>query len=305
MKKTLKFLFTGKDGIELFDKFIFKITNKKHSGWELGNKSRAFFYGRKKSVSHEPLIFIGGFPRSGTSLLKVMLEQHKDIASPSGEVNVFQTILNKKVLKDYFGFTNKEIKKLKLNKKKLIESNKKIIDLFKKKTKSKIVLLKQPKHILLINEIFKYYPNAKFIHLIRNGKNATMSQKYWDLPENKKNWPYSWCCRQWVVCINKGKKFSENKNYIEIKYEDLLKNPKKNIDKITDFINVKKISEKTLFKYRQNKGAKKYKNHPNIRKPLNKKNINKWEKKMSEKDKKTFEKIAGKTYRRIGYEKRI
>jgi hypothetical protein len=89
IKSISKKLLIGRNS-QLIDKIIFYFSNKNYSGWLLGNQIRSLIYGKKKSVCNEPLILIGGFPRSGTTLLRAILEQSKDIASPETEIHLLQ-----------------------------------------------------------------------------------------------------------------------------------------------------------------------------------------------------------------------
>ncbi len=301
IKSVIAFFIIGREEFPYLDKLIFRLSKGMSSGWVLANKIRAFFYGRKKSVSHEPLIFIGGFPRSGTSLLRAVLEQHKDIASPGIEIFPFEELHDKWRLKKGFKLTDKEIKRLEKYKHDLILYTDKVSKLFKKKQKAKKVMFKHPKYVMFIKDTFKYFPNSKIIHIMRDGKNATMSQRFWLLPPWRKEWNYAWCCRQWIMYLNRGKEFKDDKRYLEIKYEDLIENPKKTTDKIFKFMDLKPLTKKKLENFYKRKNVDKHKDHPGLSKPLDKKRTTKWLSKMSEKDKKTFEKIAGKMYKEKGY----
>ncbi len=293
-----KFLLIGRD-IKPIDKFLFSISKGQYSGWVLGNSLRSSSYGKAKHISKEPLIVIGGFPRSGTTLLRAMLEQHKEIASPGIEVFPFQELHDKWRLKDGFGLNDKEIASLEKYKKDNILYTEKISQLFKKKKKTKYVLFKHPKYMMFLKKFWEYFPNSKAIHIIRDGKNSTMSQKYWLLPKGRKEWPYDWCCRQWVTYLNRARKFKKDKRYIEIKYEDLIYSPEHTIKKITDFLELTQIPKKKLLEYYKKKESDKHKDHPDVRKPLKKENINKWLNKMSKKDKKIFNTICGKLYKEL------
>lgn len=302
LKEKTKWLLIGRD-FSLIDKLVYWFSDKKNSGWVVGNKIRARLYGKIKGKSKLPLIIIGGYPRSGTTLLEVLMEQHPKIANPKREVNIFEDIKTKEILKEGFEFEVHEISGFKKFKKNTVEYSDKILRYYLKKKKAKKILLKQPKHIFLIEEIFKHFPDSKFIHIVRDGRDATMSQRYYLLPKGKKEWPYDWCCRQWVVCINKGEKFRKNEGYIEIKYENLLKEPYKVMKKIFEFLDLNPVPKKRLLNFYKNIKNERYPTHPNLRSPINKNIKGKGLKKMSSEDKKIFKKIAGRTLIELGYEK--
>jgi len=304
IKKTLKKILIGRD-LQFFDKFVFWFSGKKSSGWVIGNKLRNLAYGKNKGISKEPLIFIGCFPRSGSTLLTAMLKKHPEIVGPKagrrehgGEMHIFQDIKTPWFLKEGFGLNEGEIKNLEKYKNNNIKFTDKLIKLYRKKHKGKYVLLKQPKHIYFIKKIFKHFPNAKFIHLIRDGRDATMSQRYFLLPEGRKEWPYEWCCRQWAVSINKGKEFRKDLRYREVKYEDIINKPEETINQLFEFLDLKKISKKKLLGFYSDKGSSDPKD---ISQPLNKRGIHKWIGKMSKEDKEKFKRIAGEELKDVGH----
>lgn len=299
IEKFLRKILIGRDS-QFIDKVIFWSSRGNYSGWVLGNKLKAFAHGKRKGTSKEPLIFIGGYPRSGTTLLQILLDAHKNISSPNEEVLIFQDINSKETLKKKFEFSDKEIKRLKLGKN-VVRNTEKIINLFKKKNNSERILLKRPKNIFFMNEIFKRFPNSKFIHIIRNGKDATMSQRFYCLYGDRKEWPYNWCCRQWVTAIKRGKKHRKDSRYIEIFYEELLDEPYKIINNILNFLGLEKMKERDIRNAYKKVKTKKAPYHPGAKKPIKKTAVGKWVKKMNKKDKETFNKIAGKLQKELGY----
>ncbi len=176
---------------------------------------------------------------------------------------------------------------------------------YKKKNKTGYVSLKAPKYILFLNELFKYFPNSKFIHIIRDGRDVSVSMDKFFFEQFKKRYKFDYNVKTWVVSINQGKKFRKNKNYIEIKYGDLIKDTYKTLSKISDFLNVKTPSKKDISNYYKKVNPKKIvsTHRSQVSQPPYKKSIGKWKKEMTPKQKRIFKKIAGKTLMELGYEK--
>lgn len=296
-----KKIFIGRD-IQIFDKALFKLSNKKYSGWVFGNRLRTISYGKRKCISKLPIMFIGCFPRSGSTLLTRMLMQHPEIIGPQPvgkfryELNIFQDIKTKEFLEEGLGLNKKEIQKFQKYKKDTVLYADKILKYFLNENKKKYVVLKQPKHIYQIKKIFKHFPNSKFIHIIRDGRAATMSQRYFLLPKDKEEWPYEWCCRQWAVAINKGKEFRDDSGYIEIKYKNLIENPEKTMKKLFKFLNIKSVSKKKILSFHKKKSR-----HKDVSQPINKSANKKWIEKTSKIDKEKFKRIAGAEQKELGY----
>jgi hypothetical protein len=149
-------------------------------------------------------------------------------------------------------------------------------------------------------KLFTYiYPDAKFIHFVRDGKAvayeyykmiARGNYKEW---QNKEEWIKQWpkslknefsnhgktliafCALLWKYQINKIKEecsLLDEKNYLEIKYEDFVENPIEYLKQINLFLEVK--TNKRLEKYVK------------LKKIVNKNND--WKNELSEQDQMTL-----------------
>jgi hypothetical protein len=130
----------------------------------------------KNTVHDDSFAFIIGSPRSGTTVLGEILDGHKNISqwyepyfvwdwyfrnSPHDERTAEDATL--KVQKQiYADFTN-----------------------YKKKIGSKIVVDKSPRNSLKISFILKIFPKARFIHIVRDGRDVALSMhKEWGRRRN-------------------------------------------------------------------------------------------------------------------------
>jgi hypothetical protein len=108
-----------------------------------------------------------------------------------------------------------------------------------------------------IRQLNKVFPKAKYIHLIRDGRSVCRSLlkvKWWKYHkvwwwDNKRpqDWieegrdPVVMAARNWVEEVNHiadGLKNIESARIVEIKYEDLVREPVSEMEKITDFIGI-------------------------------------------------------------------
>ena len=300
----LKKLLIGRE-IAAVDKAICSISRGRSSGWVVGNQLRSLTYGRKKGTCQLPIVFIGCFPRSGSTLLRAILQSHPDVAAGQTEINIFQDIKTvsrktKMNIIDAFEARGDELDFAEKNGN-LVEIADYVLGRFMQREGAKLVLLKQPKHIFFLDDIFRYYPNSKFIHIIRDGRNATMSQRYFLVPEDQVEWPYEWCCRQWNVCINRGKTYRCDSRYMEVRYEDLLVDPITTASRIFDFLEVTYLPAERLMDFHRYYDASKQPQHPEVANPIDQANINKWIDRMTDQDREIFNRIAGRNNSRLGY----
>jgi len=234
-------------------------------------------------------IFIVGVPRSGTTFLYHILGQHPSVAWFSkNTVKKFLTddflhaiYLRRRVFglrnipypvnafnnrffstletPGEFGFLWRNVFKgdwnPNISKKNLQVLKKTIVDLLNEKQKKRF-LSKHPMNSIRISVINECFPNSKFVHIIRDGRDVVNSMlrrskenpsKYFGIPlkssEKKEMNPIEKHATQWIQVIKAIKNSFENLNkdqFIEIRYEDLVRFPKENLDKITKFCELEK-----------------------------------------------------------------
>jgi protein-tyrosine sulfotransferase len=193
-------------------------------------------------------IFIGGLMRSGTSLLRKMLGQHKNIfsgletfwfelnwssglARSNEPLDVYLYRLGK-----FYEIDDKEILFL-FNQCSSGEDflTELMTSAMKKNNKSRW-LEKTPANILHLDRIYSYWSNSKVIHILRDPRDVFASYKN----NNKYGKPYDYG-RLWSKYIGAAEDFKATLNqipeqYIELRYENLVNEPMLYMKKILEFI---------------------------------------------------------------------
>lgn len=231
-----------------------------------------------------PIIILGN-PRSGTTLLRVILNAHDEllITPEFGFAIWLYSDFNKKNFKKK-SVLNKFLEELKAArkfetwkidiqelKKYLVDKMQigdyiEIIDLvYKFYGYSKSIKFnrwgdKNNFYIYHIDELIKMFPNGQFIHIVRDGRDVACSyialakmninSKYKPiLPTDVEKIAHEWCYNNKLI-EDKLKKIS-NKKKITIRYEDLIINFEKSINKIINFLDLTK-DEKVFNYYKSN-----------------------------------------------------
>jgi hypothetical protein len=98
-----------------------------------------------------------------------------------------------------------------------------------------------PEHVLYIDEIKRQIPNAMFVHIIRDGRDVALSYV-------KQGWAYPlpWDKTQhlsvaglyWQWLVKKGREYgaSLGEDYREVRFEDLVSQPRKTLDSLSEFL---------------------------------------------------------------------
>ena len=94
---------------------------------------------------------------------------------------------------------------------------------------------KSPRNALWVNEIKNDFAGAQFIHLIRDGRDAAMDLAESSLfPETLYSGANVW--QTWVSSIRHSAKSLSAESYLEVKYEDFCADPESHLRTVCDFI---------------------------------------------------------------------
>ena len=95
-----------------------------------------------------------------------------------------------------------------------------------KKPAATVILEKTPQHVFNWRDILHIYPDAYFLHLVRDPRAVVSS-----ILAAQSKWSTGWApflvdaCRMWLKSVGEGREIAKRtKNYREIRYEDLLTN---------------------------------------------------------------------------------
>jgi hypothetical protein len=271
--------------------------------------------------------FIIGCPRSGTTLLQLLINSHPKIAIPP-ESHIF--VRFSKIFENYGDLNNKA--NLKLFVQDLLKdyhirdwdlgvSVDDFCDQLKEKSLRNVIALllelyaqkdlkirwgdKTPQHMLHVREIKKIFPEAKFIHLIRDGRDvAVSSSRIFVGPPSIYGIAHEW--RKYIEIFDKFKKILNHNEYLEVRYEDLVRNPEAELKKIFIFLQEEPIAA-SKGQNLPNSTAKEYyiqtdAHMLSLNAPISDKKIGTYKKKFTTREIEIFETITKDSLTKLGYE---
>lgn len=157
---------------------------------------------------------------------------------------------------------------------------------------------KTPMMIFYIDIIVKVFPKAKFIFLIRDGRDVISS-----FITNNIYTDILYLSKRWIESIKSGKKLKRilgSRQVLWIKYEEMVLIPEKSIGKICEFIGID-YSNAFLKNTDVYMGDDILNHHRNTQNEINARNIGKWKKELTEKQKKEIAKLINKQIQEMGY----
>lgn len=279
------------------------------------------------SSSNGP-IFIVGAPRSGTTMLQYRLRNHPRISFPTGESHFFiplyrdqakygdlsqlaniRTVLQA-MYKQSQDFLETDLQGMKFDIDTLARelhadgrhSMPAIISgLFEKNAQGEGKVRwgdKTPYYVMHLPILLEWFPNAQIVHLIRDGRDVTLSL----FGRQHDFYVYNayFAAEYWESYVEKGRALGRqltSSQYLELRYEDLLDQPDSTMKTLCDFLGEEYSVELFDVEAVDDPGKT-----PLVHQPLQADNAGKWRSKMTSAQIRAFESVSGKTLREFGYE---
>lgn len=272
-------------------------------------------------------IMILGSERSGTNLLRALLDTHSKIASPppAGFVDALASISSRyfpnghpahltQLINDVITLTrthhNPWNVALELDEIKARVQNDSIYDVFRvvneiyaEKSSCSCWCSKEPGLFRFINEIAEHIPNSKFVYLVRDGRDVAASM----LKGHLHQFHVYFAAQNWIwtqrLCLDALTDPILSGRIYLLKYENLIENPKSEMQKLMQFIGYD--FEESQLQYHQNKDvmehSKKSRFWKNLAQPINGKNKGGYKKNLGAKNIEIFESVAQKEMEELGY----
>ena len=159
---------------------------------------------------------------------------------------------------------------------------------------------KTPKYVMYAKEIKSIFPTAKFIRIIRDPRDVSVSLK--NVPWFSGN--IFDIAHLWEKGVKKSLEFQSTfpADYMEIRYEELVRNPEEELCRITDFLG-EPYSKEMLTFYEKNDGYSSLEWHSMLKKKPDPKRIGNWKNHLKNDEVEVLEYIAGDLMDVFGYEK--
>jgi len=258
-------------------------------------------------VSAQSPVILGGSQRSGTTLLRVMLDSHPHLACGPECSLLTGGFLPAKLAKR-FDMTLDDVWRLR----KQATDHANFVELFltgyaEHRGKQRWAE-KTPQNIRHIAWIFAHWPNAKFIHVLRDGRDAVCSIRTHPrfriidgekIPTSIRR-PLEPCIRHWLHDTGAGLAWRGNPNYLEVRYEDLVTAPEPTLRQVCAFIG-EEFSPAMPRYHEQNRDASNFITNVAATKPLKTSAVGRWRTDLNPEEQQLFQNLAGARMAELGY----
>ncbi len=264
-------------------------------------------WARAPYISETPAIIVGGSVRSGTTLMRTMLDSHPQIAAgPESWLFVYQA--NHELLAQEYSFGLEELEAMRGRSAGLSQ----FIDLFfgtyaRRMGKARWAE-KSPANVTRLKYIWTHFPRAKFIHMIRDGRDVVCSIQSQHKRLRTEGVPaasrtLSNRLKMWKSHVRTGMRWRSDERYFEVRYEDLIEAPRETMGAVLEFLGEPWSDD--VMRAHSIQG-----NHPHIRKelgtpevrqPIFGTSVGRWRKDLAEKDARYCWRKEGALLTALGY----
>ncbi len=274
-------------------------------------------------------VFVLGCGRSGTTMMRLMLTAHPNIAIPPegtfmmdlfrryhrggaplrGTIDAFgERVLRSRHFRDW-GLDREQV--LAQMRAVAEPTYAKLVDAVYRVYLSKLGAGKcrwgdkNIDYVLEIPRVLKLFPTAKIIHMIRDGRDVACSYRNVEFgPRTLFGTAVFW--RKRTLTGRAAGRWAGPDRYCEVQYEELVAQPEAQCRRICDFLDETYDPQMLAFhEYNKKKGLVPESSrawHKHTLQPVTNSRVGQWRREMSEHDLMIFEAIAGSALRRFGYE---
>ncbi len=216
-----------------------------------------------------PYVFIVGTPRSGTTLLKRLVDAHPSIAI-TRETHWIPRYYRRRIAVTDTGmvkpgiieelFAEKRFAHLRMRREKIeallsdgremsyADFVSRIFDLYAQREQKTFVGDKTPPYVRHISLLHELWPSARFVHLIRDGRDVCLSMLTWRMADRAAGRRAGWqedpvtttaLWWEWLVRLGReaGRKLGAEL-YREVSYEKLVADPGGQCEELCDFLDL-------------------------------------------------------------------
>lgn len=252
-------------------------------------------------VSESEHIFVMGPPRSGTMLVKNVLQSHSDICGVEGETRFF-------LRKNYVDFRHPDVPTETMQH--LIQESWSDVELFdrfaevvKENSRGTRFLEKTPEHALRMDYILDHFPESKVVLVVRDPRDGVRSARkhpvIWStFPDEDRLGGY---LGVWSSSVHAFFRHRHTTSVLLLRYEDFCRAPEDELKKVANHIGVEMQCQQLEPTSYGNTDVSQAESHRRLQKPITTESIGTWQEELAEEEVRRIEQTLADEMLALGY----
>jgi hypothetical protein len=250
-----------------------------------------------RTTSTSKTIFVLGSPRSGTSLVQSVLAAHSGLFSIPGETGLFshQNIFGRR----HFGLSWMENQTLFRESRDVVDFFDRAVRILESRSEDRTFVEKTPQHVLRLEFLCRRFPDARFVHVVRDGRDCFASARsHAGIPQATSAGRFA---RFWRRCVEVPMRLQGNPRIATLRYEDFVRDPRSELDRLMRFLELEREDQQLD---PQRFGSHKRGRRDEfrlLRSPVSDHRVGRWRQELTPAERKDFERVASRPLAAYGY----
>lgn len=254
-----------------------------------------------EDVSQSKHIFVMGPPRTGTTLIKNVLQSHSEICGVEGETWFF-------LRRNYVGFRHQSLPNEEMEQ--IIRDASSPVDLFDRfaqrirdRNQGDRFLEKTPEHALRLEYILSHFPESHFVFVVRDPRDGLRSAKdfpgYWaTLPVKDRMGGY---IETWQQSVDAYLKYAKHPSVLKVRYEDFCRKPNQQLKRLSNFLNISPENHQLCPDAYSQTSVKTVSGHVRLKEQITSESVGKWRQKLTTSEVIRIESRLSEQMKALGY----
>ena len=250
-----------------------------------------------RTIGRSRIVFVVGSPRSGTTLLQSVLATHSELFSIPGETGLFsnQNIFGRR----HFGLSWEENRALFRESRDLVDFFDRAVALLASRNGGGTFVEKTPQHVLRLEFLMRRFPNARFLHVVRDGRDCYVSAKgHSGIPQTSSAGRFA---RYWARCVDAPLRLEGHPALETVRYEDFVRSAPHELDRVMRFLSLRsETGQLDPARFGSHKRGRRDEFHL-LRSPVSDLRVGRWKEELTARKKADFERVARPQLTAYGY----
>lgn len=252
-----------------------------------------------KTISDLECIFVVGSPRSGTTLLQRVLSSHSSLFSIPGETGLFsyQNLFSED--RRHFGLPAETLDVLYKDCRDVVDFFSQCVERVNAESEGTYFVEKTPQHVFYLSFLRKHFPKAKFINIVRDGRDCFCSSR--TNPHIPQNRSVAEFASYWRNCVRKVIPLEDSDFIYTFRYEDFCSDAESTMCDCMRFLNLELEPSQLDAKNFGNDPRASVSHFSRLKEKVDTSSVERWRGELTKQECDQFERIAGSELRHFGY----